>query len=188
MPRWYSWRCTGKTEKNGKVQAAFDLLHIRYTGTGHLSSAMAMDKGLSKKLLKAAGVPVPEGVVLKSGEERRTPEDLNMKYPVVVKPCCGGSSVGVFIVNSEEEYEKALDEAFGYEDEVVVEDYIRGREFSVGVVDGAVYPVIEIAPKEGFMIIKTSIRPAVRWKPVRRRSPGTKPDRCKSLRPWPARL
>lgn len=140
----------GENGENGKVQAAFDLLHIRYTGTGHLSSAMAMDKGLSKKLLKAAGVPVPEGVVLKSGEERRTPEDLNMKYPVVVKPCCGGSSVGVFIVNSEEEYEKALDEAFGYEDEVVVEDYIQGREFSVGVVDGAVYPVIEIAPKEGF--------------------------------------
>ncbi|MGI6005891.1 MAG: D-alanine--D-alanine ligase family protein [Ruminococcus sp.] len=140
----------GENGENGKVQAAFDLLHIKYTGTGHLSSAMAMDKGLTKKLLQAAGVPVPAGKVIKKDQKRKTAEELGLTLPVVVKPCCGGSSVGVFIVHTESEYEKALEEAFGYEDEVVVEAYISGREFSVGVVDDQVYPVIEIAPLEGF--------------------------------------
>ncbi|MGI6012166.1 MAG: D-alanine--D-alanine ligase family protein [Ruminococcus sp.] len=140
----------GENGENGKVQAAFDLLRIKYTGTGHLSSAMAMDKGLTKKLLKASGVPVPEGVLLKKGQDSAAPEELGLSFPVVVKPCCGGSSVGVFIVGTQDEYEKALGEAFGYEDEIVVEEYISGREFSVGVVDGTVYPVIEIAPLEGF--------------------------------------
>ena len=68
----------------------------------------------------------------------------------MVKPCCGGSSVGVFIVKNEAEYAQALLEAFSYEDKVVVEQYITGREFSVAVVDGKAYPVIEIAPIEGF--------------------------------------
>lgn len=140
----------GENGENGKVQAAFDLLNIKYTGTGHLSSAMAMDKGLTKKLLKAAKVPVPEGILLKKGEKAGTLKDQGLEFPVVVKPCCGGSSVGVFIVRTQEEYDKAVAEAFGYEDELVVEEYIFGREFSIGVVDGTVYPVIEIAPKEGF--------------------------------------
>lgn len=76
--------------------------------------------------------------------------DYNMKLPVVVKTCCGGSSVGVYITKTPEEYEEALKGAFSYEDEVVVEEYIEGREFSVGVVDGKAYPIIEIAPVEGF--------------------------------------
>lgn len=77
-------------------------------------------------------------------------KELGMEFPVVVKTCCGGSSVGVYIVNDQAEYEKALKAAFSYEDEVVIEEYIKGREFSVAVVDGKAYPVIEIAPLEGF--------------------------------------
>ena len=73
-----------------------------------------------------------------------------MSLPVVVKPCCGGSSVGVYIARTEQEYKEALDHAFAYENELIVESYIEGREFSVGVVDGKAYPVIEIAPIEGF--------------------------------------
>jgi D-alanine-D-alanine ligase len=68
----------------------------------------------------------------------------------VVKPCCGGSSVGVEIARTEEEYTRALENAFSYEKEVVVEQYIEGREFSVGVVEGKAYPIIEIAPLQGF--------------------------------------
>ena len=74
----------------------------------------------------------------------------NMEFPVVVKTCCGGSSVGVYIVNSQKEYEEALENAYTYEEEVVVEEYIKGREFSVAVVDGKAYPVIEIRPLQGF--------------------------------------
>ena len=80
----------------------------------------------------------------------RNIHDLGMEFPVVVKTCCGGSSVGVYIVNDQAEYEQALKDAYSYENEVVVEEYIKGREFSVAVVDGKAYPIIEIAPLQGF--------------------------------------
>ena len=140
----------GEDGEGGKVQAVFDLLGIRYTGSGALGSAVAMDKGLSRKVFAADGVPTAVGMVLKASDERLTPEENGVGLPCVVKPCCGGSSVGVEIARTQEEYEHALDVAFGYEKEVVVEQYIEGREFSVGVVEGKAYPIIEIAPLKGF--------------------------------------
>lgn len=140
----------GENGENGKVQAAFDLFGICYTGTGYLGSALAMDKGLSKQLFVANGVPTPDGFVLHKEEGYQNARGCKMKFPCVVKPCCGGSSVGVYIVKDQEEYRKALDNAFSYEDEVVVEAYIKGREFSIGVVGGEAYPIIEIAPIMGF--------------------------------------
>lgn len=140
----------GENGENGKVQAAFDLLGIRYTGTGYLSSALAMDKGLTKTLFEAGGVPTPRGTVRTKAQGICTPKDLGMELPLVVKTCCGGSSVGVYIANTEEEFTSALEQAFAYEEEAVIEEYIKGREFSVAVVDGKAYPVIEIAPLHGF--------------------------------------
>lgn len=140
----------GKNGEDGKVQAAFDLLGITYTGSGYLGSAIAMDKSLSKQLFKECGVPTPAGVILKKGEPRKELSEYGLSIPCVVKTCCGGSSVGVYIPKTREDYEKALEEAFTYEDTVVLEQYIKGREFSVGVVDGVAYPIIEIAPIQGF--------------------------------------
>lgn len=140
----------GANGEDGKVQAAFDLYHIPYTGTGYLSSAMAMDKGITKKMFSISGVPTPKGIELQKGKCSRNLADYGMDFPVVVKTCCGGSSVGVYITHNQKEYEEALDGAFSYEDQAVVEEYIQGREFSVGVVDRKAYPVIEIAPVEGF--------------------------------------
>ncbi|MDY3248967.1 MAG: D-alanine--D-alanine ligase [Candidatus Choladocola sp.] len=140
----------GEDGEGGKVQAVFDLMGIPYTGSGVLGSAIAMDKGLSRKLFAADGVPTATGILLKKGEERLSPSENGVGLPCVVKPCCGGSSVGVAIARTEDEYEQALAEAFGYEEEVVIEQYIEGREFSVGVVEGKAYPVIEIAPLQGF--------------------------------------
>lgn len=139
----------GADGENGKVQAALDLFGIRYTGTGYLSSALAMDKDLSKQLMAAAGVPVPHGAKLVKGMDASL-EAIGAALPVVVKPCCGGSSVGVSIARSMQEYEEALKDAFSYETEIIVEEYIEGREFSVGVVGDEAYPVIEIAPLVGF--------------------------------------
>ena len=76
--------------------------------------------------------------------------ELGLTLPVVVKPCSGGSSIGVYIVDTEEAYREALEKSFCYEDEVVVEPYIKGREFAVGIIDGKALPVIEIIPKTGF--------------------------------------
>ncbi len=140
----------GEDGEGGKVQAAFDLTGICYTGSGALGSAVAMDKELSRKLFAADGIPTAEGIVLRRNEVHKAAVENGVGLPCVVKPCCGGSSVGVEIARTQEEYEKALETAFGYEKEVVVEQYIEGREFSVGVIEGKAYPIIEIAPLVGF--------------------------------------
>lgn len=140
----------GEDGEGGKVQAVFDLMGIRYTGSGALGSAVAMDKGLSRKIFAANGIPTAVGMTLKKCDERKAASENGVGLPCVVKPCCGGSSVGVEIAHTEEAYTAALDNAFSYEEEVVVEQYIAGREFSCGVVEGKAYPVIEIAPLVGF--------------------------------------
>lgn len=136
----------GENGENGKIQACFDLMGITYTGTDYVSSALCMDKGLSKEIFAYYGIPAPEGIRLKKGEK----QSRQIPFPCIVKACCGGSSVGVSIAWKPEEYEGALKEAFRYDKEVIVEQYIAGREFSVGVMDGKALPVIEIAPLQGF--------------------------------------
>lgn len=136
----------GEDGENGKVQAAFDLLGIRYTGTDYVSSALAMDKSLAKELFAFHSIPTPAGTHLKKGEE----STQRVPFPCVVKACRGGSSVGVCIAHDEKEYKAALEEAFRYDEEVVIEQYIQGREFSCAVIDGKALPVIEIAPLTGF--------------------------------------
>ena len=140
----------GSNGEDGKVQSVFDLMGIPYTGSGPLSSGMAMDKGITKMVFEAKGVPTPKGITLQKGKCSSELADYDMDFPVIVKPCCGGSSVGVCIAKNQEEYEAALDESFSYENEAVVEQFVEGREFSVAVVDGKAYPVIEIAPLQGF--------------------------------------
>ncbi len=135
----------GGEGENGKIQACFDLMGITYTGTDYVSSALSMDKGITKDMFAANDIPTPFGFRLKKGEPVVKPQ-----FPCVVKATCGGSSVGVSIAWQEDGYEKALEEGFKYDPEVVVEQYIKGREFSVGVIGGKALPVIEIAPKEGF--------------------------------------
>lgn len=140
----------GDVGENGKLQATFDILGIKYTGPNYLGSALAMDKGITKQIFKMSGVPTPMGTSLKK-EKKDTPlADLGLKLPVVVKPCSGGSSIGVYIVNTDEEYQEAIEKSFSYEDEVVIEPYIKGREFACGIIDGKALPVIEIIPKTGF--------------------------------------
>ena len=136
----------GENGENGKVQAALDLMGVRYTGTDYLSSAICMDKGLTKDMFALFGIPTPAGIKLKKKDK----DPGTVPFPCVVKACCGGSSVGVAMANTPQEYEAAKKEAFQYDDEVVIEQYIKGREFSVGVMDGKALPVIEIAPLQGF--------------------------------------
>lgn len=136
----------GENGEDGKIQACFDLMGIRYTGTDYVSSALCMDKGISKDIFAAYGIPTPKGIRLKKGEEVKN----SVPFPCIVKAGCGGSSVGVSIAYGEQDYETALAEAFRYDNEVIVEQYIKGREFSVGVMEGKALPVIEIAPLTGF--------------------------------------
>lgn len=136
----------GAGGEDGRIQACFDLLGIPCTGADFVGSCLAMNKGITKDLFRAYGIPSPEGIRLKKGETERE----RVPYPCIVKASCGGSSIGVCVACDDEEYRQAKEEAFRYGDEIIVEQYIRGREFSVGVMDGKALPVIEMAPKEGF--------------------------------------
>ena len=135
----------GDDGENGRVQAMLDVHGIKYTGCGYLGSALAMNKGLSKKLFADAGILAPAGITVSKGARAGS-----VGFPCVVKPCSGGSSVGTSIANTAEEYEEALDLAFKYENDVIVEQYVKGRELTVGVLDGKAMPIVEIIPKSGF--------------------------------------
>ncbi len=136
----------GENGENGKIQAAFDLMGIKYTCTDHVSSAICMDKAITKDIFRAYNIPTPASVHFTEENAQTEP----MALPCVVKACCGGSSIGVSVVFTKEEYEAALADAFSYDAQVVVEQYIKGREFSVGVIAGKALPIIEIAPITGF--------------------------------------
>lgn len=138
----------GQNGEDGKIQAMFDLLDIRYTGTDYLSSALAMDKAISKELFHKYKIPTPKGITI-CKNERQLIDTWNI-FPCIVKVNCGGSSVGVYRADDRDQLDTALEKAYVFEDRVIIEQYIDGREFSIGVIDGKALPVIEIAPKAGF--------------------------------------
>ena len=140
----------GENGENGKIQAAFDLFGIRYTGSDYLSSAIAMNKGVAKQFFLSNGIPTPKGISMTKDEREDDVTKLDLTLPCIVKPCCGGSSIGVTIVESKEEFKAALDAGFAWEDELIIEEFVKGREFSCGVLEGKALPVIEIAPLQGF--------------------------------------
>ena len=140
----------GGEGENGKLQATFDLLGIRYTGPDSLGCALAMDKGVTKVIFQRCNVSTPGGGWLYKKDRDKPLSKMGLSLPVVVKPCSGGSSIGVYIVNTEEEYREALEKSFQYEDELIIEPYIKGREFACGIIDGKALPPIEIIPKTGF--------------------------------------
>ena len=136
--------------EDGRLQAAFVLLGIKYTGPDSLGNALAMDKSVTKQIFKMNHIPTPEGTWLYTKSKDKPLSDFGLSLPVVVKPCSGGSSIGVYICHTEEEYRAALDASFPQEQCVVIEEYIKGREFACGIIDGKALPVIEIVPKSGF--------------------------------------
>jgi D-alanine-D-alanine ligase len=139
----------GGAGEDGTLQALLDLAGVRYTGSGMLASALAMDKTRAKVMMKALGVPSPKGKLLRrTGSRTLDPKGLG-GYPLVVKPNREGSSVGVFLVNDDAELAKALEEAFRFGD-VLVETYIPGRELTVAVLGGKALPVVEIEPEDGW--------------------------------------
>ena len=142
----------GGAGENGQIQATLDLLGLKYTGSPYLGSALAMNKGITKSVLIQKHILTPQGDIFKSAEDAAAWD----KFPCVVKPCSGGSSVGITIAKNAAEYKESVAEAFSYgEDEIVVEEYIKGREFSVGLLGGRALPPIEIIPNEGFYDYKT---------------------------------
>lgn len=134
----------GTFGEDGGVQARLEGLGIPYVGAGVESSRVSFDKLLTENRLRECGVPVPKSETLRAGQARTLP------LPVVVKPPREGSSVGCHLVFQEPEWAAALGEALTHDDEVLVQQFIPGREFTVGIVDGDVLPIVEIVPKNGW--------------------------------------
>ncbi len=134
--------------EDGTVQALLNLVGVRYTGSGHLASALAMDKDLSKTLFRANGVPTADWVMA-SGDAAVDGEMVqrSVGFPAVVKPSKQGSTVGLSVVREEQALGSAVEEAYRYDDEVMVERFVPGRELTVAVLGDEVFPVGEIKPK-----------------------------------------
>ncbi len=140
----------GSCGEDGRIQAALDVLGIPFTGADYLSSAIAMDKDLTKRMVAPEGVMTPkwEKVVYQAEEIPALVKRTTL--PVVVKPLSGGSSIGVSIARSVEELTTALQECLGFGGNVVLEQYLKGREIQVGYLVDRALPSIEIIPKSGF--------------------------------------
>jgi D-alanine-D-alanine ligase len=146
----------GKYGEDGLMQGALELLGIPYTGSGVMASAIAMDKGISKRLFLQAGVSTPRSNLYTAADARKggLEQEIIKAFglPVVVKPATQGSSIGVTIVTAENELSAALTAAFGYDDHVLIEEFISGKELTVAIL-GTDKPralsVIEIAPHSG---------------------------------------
>jgi len=139
----------GRYGEDGVVQGLLEVMGIPYTGSGVLASAMAMNKIFAKKVFQACGLTVAPYRVVRRGEEPGL-ASLGFSLPVVVKPSQEGSSVGVSIVRREEDFRPALDVAFTYDEEILVEEFIKGREIQVGILDERAMGAIEIVPKKEF--------------------------------------
>ena len=135
----------GQFGEDGCVQGLLEIMRIPYTGSGVQASAVAMDKIRTKRVLADTGIPMPEDVVWRRGEE--VPE---VELPVVAKFPSGGSTLGLAICREEGELEKALVELGDLDDEVLLEDFVAGEEITVAVLDGRALPVVGIVPDSGF--------------------------------------
>jgi D-alanine-D-alanine ligase len=136
----------GRFGEDGTVQRMLEEIRIPYTGSNVPASRLALDKIASKKVFIEKGIPVPDYAVLEKVDPDKTAA-ARLGYPLVVKPQFEGSSIGLSIVGKEESLADALDRAFGYGDKVMLEEYIKGRELTVGILSDKALPVIEIVTR-----------------------------------------
>jgi len=152
----------GRYGEDGTAQGLLELMRVPYTGSGVLSSAIAINKILSKKILKYENIPTPDYIALDFSESRDLKKinsviEKRFNYPVVVKPNSEGSTIGVNIVKKNGQLKHAIEDVLKYDCKVLIEEYIRGRELTVSIIgrEPVALPVIEIKPKSGFYDYKS---------------------------------
>jgi len=134
----------GRWGEDGTVQGLLEMMGIPYTGSGVLGSSMAMDKAVMKLIFATARIPTPKYTIMYNGQE------ISLPVPYVVKPANEGSSVGISIVKRKQEAPAALKEALKYDSKIIIEEFVKGQEITVAVINGNALPVIEVRPKSGF--------------------------------------
>lgn len=149
----------GEFGEDGRIQAILETMNVPYTGCGVLSSALCMNKIMSKKLFRNSGIKTPKWINIslenfKSYKNKdsfiKDNELVGFRYPVVIKPNKGGSSIGIFIGKNKKELLNYISLAFEYDKDVIVEEFINGEEITVSMLNGEVLPIIKIKPKANF--------------------------------------
>jgi D-alanine-D-alanine ligase len=153
----------GGAGEDGTVQALLDMLGIRYTGSGPLGSGIAMDKDVTKRLLRDADVPTLPWRIARAPDFGYDPDAIEdfVGYPAIVKPSRQGSSVGLTVVREPEALRAAVDEAARYDTEVMIERFVKGRELTVGVLGEQPLPPVEIRPKKGLYDYESKYTPGM---------------------------
>ncbi|MEK7713111.1 MAG: D-alanine--D-alanine ligase [Deltaproteobacteria bacterium] len=142
----------GRYGEDGTVQGLLEVLGIPYTGSGVLASAIAINKAVTKEILRSKGVRTPGFIAVNRIEDVR---ELKISLPVVVKPVKEGSTIGISIVRDRENLISAVEEAFRYDTLVLIEDFVKGREVTVSLLDGRPMAIVEVRPKSGFYDFKS---------------------------------
>lgn len=152
----------GRFGEDGQIQHILEGLKIPYTGSGVRASRLAMDKIASRKIFVAAGLTVPRYDVLERpvlNKDFKISADLNL--PLVVKPATHGSSIGLSIVGNKQGLKEGIESAFAFDNRVIIEEYIKGREMTVGILGETALPVIEIIPKNMFFDFEAKYHPGL---------------------------
>ncbi|MBN2374321.1 D-alanine--D-alanine ligase [bacterium] len=137
----------GRYGEDGSIQGMLEIMGIPYTGSGVLASSLAIDKAAAKRFFQIFEIPTPCFETLEKGD---TLEESPFGYPLVVKPCSQGSTIGTHIVKDQSDLAQAVSDAFMYDERILIEEFIPGRELTVGILDSDALPVVEIIPRSGF--------------------------------------
>ncbi|MEI7490495.1 MAG: D-alanine--D-alanine ligase [Bacteroidota bacterium] len=176
----------GTPGEDGKLQGYFDMLGIPYTSCGLTTSALSFNKSFCKDVVAGYGTDVARSVHLYKGEPGAEPEVArHLRLPVFVKPNCGGSSVGMSKVNFKKDLKKALDVAFREDDEIIVEEFIKGRELTCGVIRSKgriiAFPVTEIISKKEFFDYEAKYQPGMAEEVVPADVPSKVAEKCREI-------
>ena len=148
----------GRYGEDGTVQGLLEVMGIPYTGSGVLASAIAINKAVTKDVFISKGIRTPGFMPINRDKE---PGELKIKFPAVVKPAKEGSTIGITIVSDRDGLAPALDEAFRFDSLVIVEEFVKGREITVGVLDGNPLAIVEVRPKSGFYDFHSKYTPGM---------------------------
>lgn len=168
----------GGRGEDGTLQAVLEVLDVPYTGSAALGSGLAMDKDLSKRLFREAKIPTADWLMAPA-----TVSEVSsaLDWPVIVKPSKQGSTVGLSLVKTPADYQAAVELAFRYDDEVMIEAFVPGRELTVGILDGKPLAVGEIFPKHEIFDYECKYTPGMALEVFPAKLSGSESDRIKAL-------
>lgn len=149
----------GRYGEDGTVQGLLEMMQIPYTGSGVMSSSMAMDKVVTKQILLYHEISTPGFVTYRGGDDQAAVLERCRHFPLIVKPAREGSTIGISIVRDRTQLEAGLAEALQHDDLILIEDFIQGDEVTVSVLNGEPLPIIQIVPKSGFYDYESKYTP-----------------------------